>query len=436
MQSWRWTRLALGAAVLAVVAIAAAGLAQAVAEPDAAPLGTDRAMPCGGNHWTVAWLSPPQSSSLGRPDDAPGGLADGTARTFVDQSLRMIVTPHVAGGALRVHLGNRYGTAPLALSAVSIGTQSGGAAVDPSTLRALTFSGERSVVIPVGGDLVSDALFAVVHPFEKLAVTFTVSGAAPLDLHQWGQQTSYVAAPHSGNHADDASGAAFVEQVQSAFAVAAVDVLAPRYVGAVVAIGDSITDGIGSTPSADRRWPDELTHRLLDASTQLAVVDAGIGGNHVTTTTPAPAIGEPMIDRVERDALEHAGVTDLVIFGGINDLFNAGDGVDVATALIDGFRQIIRAAHDADVNVTLATITPANLAPAKEAARRTVNEWIRTNRDVDHVVDFDRVVRDPNAPARLRPSFDAAMAHLTDAGYQTMSNAFDLKDFQGTGCRS
>ncbi|MEA3056167.1 MAG: hypothetical protein QOD30_1599 [Actinomycetota bacterium] len=436
MQTWRGTRLALGAAVIAIAAVAAAGLAQAVAEPDGGPVGTDRAMPCGGNHWTVAWLSPPQSSSLGRPDDVAGGLADGTARTFVDQSLRMIVTPHVAGGALRVHLGNRYGIAPLMLSAVSVGAQSGGATVEPGTLRALTFNGERSVVVPVGGEAVSDALFVAVRPFEKLAVSFTVSGSAPLDLHQWGQQTSYVAAPHSGDHADDASGAAYVEPVESAFGIAALDVLAPRYVGAVVAIGDSITDGIGSTPSADRRWPDQLTHRLLDASAQLTVVDAGIGGNHVTTTTPAPAIGAPMIDRIERDALEQAGVTDLVVFGGVNDLFNASEDVDVASALIDGYQHIVRAAHDANVRVTIGTITPADLTPAKEPARRAVNEWIRTNREVDHVVDFDRVVRDPKTPSRLRPSFDAAMAHLTDAGYQTMSNAFDLKDFQGTGCRS
>ena len=265
MRIWRGTRLAIGAAVIAVAAVAAAGLAQAVAEPQHGPYGTDRTMPCGGNHWTVAWLSPPQSSSLGRPDDGPSGLVDGTARTFVDQSLRMIVTPHIAGGALRVHLGNRYGTAPLTLSSVSIGVQSTGAAVDPATLHPLTFDGERRVVIPAGDEVVSDALFVPVHPFEKLAVSFTVAGAEALDLHQWGQQTSYVAAPHTGDHADDASGAAYVERVGTSFAVAAVDVLAPRYVGAVVALGDSITDGVGSTPGADHRWPDQLTRRMLDA---------------------------------------------------------------------------------------------------------------------------------------------------------------------------
>jgi lysophospholipase L1-like esterase len=436
VHTWRGTRLALAAAVIGVVAVAAAGLAQAVAEPDSGPYGTDRAVPCGGNHWTVAWLAAPQSSSLGRPDDGEGGLADGRARTFVDQSLRMIVTPHAAGGALRVHLGNRYGSVPLTLSSVSIGAQTGGAAVDGSTLHAVTFSGERSVVIPAGGEVVSDALFAPVQPFRKLSVSFTVPGAAPLDLHQWGQQTSYVSAPQSGDHADDTSGAAYVEQVETSFAVAAVDVLAPRYVGAVVALGDSITDGVGSTPGADHRWPDQLTRRILDATAPLTVVDAGLGGNQVAGTTPSRDVGAPMTDRVERDVVEQAGVTDLVLFGGVNDLFTAADGLDVARGLIDGYREIIATAHAANVRVSIATITPAGLAPAKEAARQTVNEWIRTSRVVDRVIDFDRVVRNPDDPTRLRPSFDAAMAHLTDAGYQTMADAVDLKDFQGTGCRS
>jgi lysophospholipase L1-like esterase len=422
--------------VLAVLAVAAAGLARAVAEPDGGPYGTDAAMPCGGNHWTVAWLSVPQSSSHGRPDDVEGGLVDGTARTFVDQSLRMIVTPHVAGSALRVHLGNRYGATPLSLAAASIGAQTRGPAVEPATLRPLTFSGERQVVIPAGGEVVSDAVFVPVEPFQKLAVTFTVPGAAPLDLHQWGQQTSYIAAMQSGDHADEASGAAFVEEVDSSFGVTALDVLAPRYVGAVVALGDSITDGVGSTPDADHRWPDELTRRFLATSTPLTVADAGLGGNQVGDTAPSQAVGAPMVDRVQRDALDQAGVTDLVVFGGVNDLFTAAGDADVARRVIDGYRQIISDAHAAHVRVTLATITPAALAPATEAARREVNEWIRTSREVDRVVDFDRVVRDPEDPTRLRPTFDAAMAHLTDAGYQTMANAVDLDGFQGTGCPS
>jgi lysophospholipase L1-like esterase len=435
VRTWRGTRLALAAAAVAAVAVAAAGLAQAVAEPDGGANGTDRAMPCGGNHWTVAWLSPPQSSSLGRPDDAEGGLIDGTSRTFVDQSLRMIVTPHVAGGALRVHLGNRYGTAPVSLSSVAVGAQARGAAVDPRTQQPLTFDGERAVVIPAGAEVVSDALFAPVEPFRKLAVSFTVAGATPLDEHQWGQQTSYVARPQSGDHADDAGGSAYTEAVDASFGVTAVDVLAPRYVGAVVALGDSITDGVGSTAGADHGWPDELSRRFLDATTPLTVVDAGLGGNQVVDTAPAVAVGAPMTDRVERDVLEQAGVTDLVLLGGVNDLVSAPAGTDVARGVVDGYRRIIQAAHASDVRVTIATITPAGLPPAKEAARQAVNEWIRTNREADRVVDFDRAVRNPDDRSRLRPSFDAAMAHLTDAGYRALANAVDVRDLQGTGCR-
>lgn len=435
MRTFRGNRAAALVGAVVVTLLGAAGLAQAVAEPPRTR-GTDRALPCGGDHWVVSWLSPPQSSSLGRPDDVEGGLADGSARAFTNQSVRIITTPHVAGSAIRVHLGNRYGTAPLTLSSVTIGARALDAAVAPGTIQSLTFGGRREVVIAVGTEAISDPLFVDVRPFQKLAVTFAVAGTAALDYHQWAQQTSYVAPVGSGDHAAEAGGSAFTEEISSTYAVTAIDVLTRREVGGVVAIGDSITDGIGSSPNTDRRWPDQLARRALDTSTPLGVVDAGIGGNHVASGRPERAIGDAIEDRIGRDVLEQAGVTDVIVLAGINDLFTAPEGTDVTTAVIRAYRGIIKAAHAAGVRVTIATITPASLPYAAEQARRAVNAWIRTNGDTDRVVDFDAAVRDPNQRDRLRPSFDAAMAHLTDAGYAAMAKSVDLNALQGTGCRS
>jgi lysophospholipase L1-like esterase len=375
---------------------------------------------CEGSHWVAAWTAPAQSSS------AP-------ARTFSDQSVRAIVTPHTAGSALRVHLGNRFGTSSLTIDAATVGAQSKGAAVAAGSLRTLTFGGASEVVIAPGDDAVSDPLFLDIAALRNLLVSFHVAGTAPLDYHQWAQQTTWVA---GGEHTAEDAGAAYTEELTSSYGVAAVDVLTSRAVGTVVALGDSITDGIGSSPTPNRRWPDQLARRLLTSSTPLSVVNAGIGGNRVAAdgATARDATGPSAVHRVTRDALSQPGVTDLVVFEGINDISTSQPGDDVAGTVIDGYRAIIDAAHAAGVRVIGATITPAALVGEKEAARQTINRWIRTSGELDGIVDFDAAVRDPGNPTHVPRAIDAGYAHLTDAGYRSLANAIDPRLFQGTGC--
>ena len=391
---------------------------------------------CTGEHWVAAWTASPQSSSLGRPDHVDFGLADGTARAFDDQSLRMIVTPHVGGSALRVHIGNRYGAGPLVIGAATVGIRSTGGAIVSESVRSITFGGSREARVARGGEAISDPVYVAVRAFEELAVSVHVASPASLDYHQWAQGTNYVTPVASGDHTDDASGSAYQEEVTSSYAVAAVDVLAPRSTGVLATIGDSITDGVGSSPDTNRRWPDALARRMLLGDAGLSVINAGIAGNHVATSglTSVAAIGPSAAQRVGRDALSQAGVTDLFVYEGINDIFKADPGADVASKVITGYRAIVASAHAKGVRVSASTITPAAMTGEKEAARQAINQWIRTSGAFDAVVDFDAVVRDPANPASVQPAFDAFLAHLTDAGYRALADAVDPNTFQGTGC--
>lgn len=386
---------------------------------------------CQGEHWVGAWLAAPQASSLGRADDV-----DGPARTFVDQTLRMIVSPRTAGDALRVRLGNRHGIAPVVVDAATVGLRRAGAALVPGSVRALTFAGESSIVIAPGAEVTSDPLFAPVRAFEDLAVSFHVAGPAVVDQHQWAQSTQYASPASSGDHAADVRGDAFTEELTGWFGVSALDVLAPRTVGTVVTLGDSITDGIGSSPDRDRRWPDVLARRFAAAGTPLSVVNAGIAGNHVVTSglRSDAAIGPSARERVDVDVLRVFGATDLFVFEGINDIYKAEPSVDIAAHLISGYEEIIERARAAGLRVIGATITPAALTGEKEAARLAVNEWIRTSGAYDAVVDFDAVARHPGDPSRVRSEWDAHLAHLNDAGYQALAHAVPLDAFQGASC--
>jgi lysophospholipase L1-like esterase len=421
-------RLLAAAALLAVLAL--------VTVPAVQGSVTDRPDACDGTHWVAAWLAAPQGSSLGRADDAPFGEADGLARSFTDQTLRMVVTPSTAGSAVRVRFGNRFGVAPVAVQSASLATRADGASAVAGTLRPLTFDGVASATIPPLGELVSDPLYVDVDAFRDLLVSLHVAGPAVLDHHQWAIGAEYAAPTGTGDRAGDEAGAAFTETLSGVYAVAGLDVLAPRSVGAVVTLGDSITDGVGSSPDRHGRWPDVLARRLAAAGRDLAVVNAGIAGNHVVTSGlgSATAIGPSARERLHLDVLAQAGVTDVVVFEGINDVFMSAAGDDIVSRLIAGYGAIVTDAHAAGLRVIGATMTPASLSAEDEAARLAVNDWIRTSGTFDSVVDFDEVARDPSSPTRLRPEWDAGMAHLNDAGYAALADAVSLDTFTGTGC--
>jgi lysophospholipase L1-like esterase len=389
---------------------------------------------CSGDHWVGAWASPPQSSSLGKPDDHPLGLVDGEARTFDDQTVRIVVVPKAAGSALRVRLSNRFGPSAVTFGAATVGARASGAELVSGSVRALTFAGAASVTVPSGAEVVSDPVAMPVRAFAALAVSVHVSGPAPLDFHQWAAATHFVTAPGAGDHTADETATPFVERVTSTFAVTGVDVLAPRAVGAVVTLGDSITDGVGSTSDLDRRWPDALARRV--APLGLSVVNAGMGGNHVVVdgNVRPDAVGPAAVDRFALDVVAVPGATDVILFEGTNDLGNADPSVDTAANVIAGYRSIITQARAAGLRVIGATITPADRTDFREDLRHRVNEWIRTSGELDAVVDFDAVVRDPARPWTVRDGLYAGFAHLTDEGYAVLAAAIEPSIFQGTGC--
>lgn len=377
--------------------------------------------PCSGRHWVTAWTSPPQD----------------TSGPFHDQTLRTITTMTAAGAALRITLSNRFGTAALEVDDVHIARHAAGAAVVPSTVRQVTFSGTAAAVVPPGGEAVSDPLPFEVATGDDLAVSFHVVGPAGLDRHLQSLRTHYATAPGAGRHGGEVSGDAFTVETRSSFVVTAVDVEAAAAVGAVAVLGDSITEGIGSSNGADRRWTDVLARRLRGRS---AVLNLGIGGNHVARAFALPDgdgvlhdFGPAAADRVAPDVLHRAGVTDLVVFAGINDVFTQLDD-DVPAAVIEAYRRIVDEARRSGLRVLGATLTPASLPADKEADRLRINTFIRSSGLFDAVVDFDRAVADPTDATRLVPAFDADRVHLTDAGYERLGTVFPESLLQGTGC--
>jgi lysophospholipase L1-like esterase len=393
---------------------------------------------CAQPTWVAAWSAPPQASSAHQAPILPAGVEGRGPSVYENQTLRMVLTPAAAGSRLRIRLSNRFGSAPVTFGSVHVGHHAGGGAIVDGTDRTVTFAGSSSITVPSGGAVASDVIDLPVEPFTDLTVSIHVADATALDVHLFAQQTQFTTSRGAGDHTGDVGGGAFTERLASWLAVSALDVLAPRPIGVVVALGDSITDGVGSTPDADQRWTDQLARRLLaePGPSSLTVVNAGIGGNQITqgaSDVPPAGMGPGAATRFDTDVVEMTGVTDVVVFIGINDLY-APNSPDPAAAIIDGYRAIIDRARLAGLGVIGTTITPGGLAVEQERQRQAVNEWVRTEGSFDSVVDLDAVVRDPNRPAAVAPQFAADPVHLNDAGYAAVAGAFDLGSFEGARC--
>ena len=260
-------------------------------------------------------------------------------------------------------------------------------------------------------------------------------------VHYAAEQTSYVGA---GNQV--AADAIANPQTITAWAfLDGVDVEAPLNAGAVVAFGDSITDGSRSTPDTNQRWPNELAKRLLARKDhKLAVVDAGIGGNRILHDGVSNIrFGVNAMARFDRDVLEQPGVKYVILLEGINDLGHPGSSVPLtetvsADDLIGAMRQLIEKSHEHGVKIFGATLTPFEgtvfknyFSPEKDAKRKAVNEWIRTSKAFDGVIDFDKAVRDPANPDHVLAAYDSGdHLHPSDTGYKAMGDAIDLALFK------
>lgn len=420
---WRTLSAArmLSAAVAVLVAMAMV-VASAVLTTGPAAAEQDR----GSGRWTGTWTT---SMVAPVPDFFIPTWSDG----FDNHSVRQVIRVSRGGSAVRVRLSNVFGTTPLQLTGGSIGRAGEGASVLPGTLRPLTFGRSPSAVVPAGREAVSDTAPMRVSPLERLSVTlYFAKPTGPATLHPLATATSYRA---TGDHRFDRDGGAFGETTQSWYYLSGVDVSGRAGArGAVVAFGDSLTDGALSTLDANNRYPDELAERLVAAGRPMGVLNAGIGGNKVLTDTPG--FGDRATARFRRDALGQAGVRTVIVLEGINDIGGgeAAGAPVTAPQLIEGFRTLIRAARARGVKIIGATITPSKGCPYPgydtergKAVRDAVNHWIRTSGEYDAVVDLDRALGDPADPDRLRPEYDAGDAlHPNDAGMRAIADAIDL----------
>ena len=414
--SWPIRLGLLGAAVLLILAVTIALFA------DSRPAAAAR-HGSGGDGWVTSWSASPQVA-------APDTLA---AAGFDNQTIRDIIFTSVGGDPIRLELTNVFGALPLRVGHVTVAEAGSGAAVLPGTIHPVTYRGSASFQIPAGAQILSDPVAMRVSPLQDLAVSVYLPGqAAAATFHADAQQVNWVSA--AGDHADDSDAGAFTTPTLSWYYVSGLIVQAPGADGTVVALGDSITDGVGSTTGADARWPNDLARRL-DAlgSPTLSVADEGIGGNRVLIG--ARCCGASAEARFGRDALDQPGVRDVIVLEGINDIgFSAAalDGGVSAARIIAGYQQLIAQAHARGLRIFGATLLPfqgaGSYTAAGEATREAVNAWIRTSRAFDGVIDFDAVMRDPAHPLMLNPAYDSGdHLHPNDAGYQAMADAINLE---------
>lgn len=393
---------------------------------------------CVGPHYVASWAASPTDSIT--PVDASGGPVPLVVH---NQTFRMVVTPHLDGPLLRVHLSNRFGTTAVTFGHVTVADQVQRAKVTAPT--PVLFHGKATVTVPVGHDVVSDPVAFPVTAFKPVAISIHVPGpVGPPTKHWNANATSYQSAPGSGDLTDQSDARRFDAVTRAWFYVNALDVLAPPDVRSVVAFGDSITDGfVGSTPMSvpadisvadtNMRYPDVLQRRLLAKRSPISVVNAGVGSNRLLTSGEPLLLGPSGLARFQRDALQQSGVTGVILLEGINDLgFPPGADAD---AMISGYKDVIAQARRAGVKIWLGTIVPASdalvdgvlLAPASERNRQVINRWIRGQHMADGIVDFDAVMRNPVNPAVMRSEYASPdRLHPSTAGYRAMGDAVDL----------
>jgi lysophospholipase L1-like esterase len=363
---------------------------------------------------------------------------------FTNQTLRQVVRTSIGGSKARVVLTNAYGTGPMTIGAAHIALRDKDHMIQPSG-RPLTFSGRPTVTIPANAIVYSDAVDLAVPQLADLAIDLYLPGttntAATLTMHGGALQTSYVS--ETGNHAGKAT-LPTVGRTQSWFLLSRVDVAAADSVGAVVAFGDSITDGARSTADTNNRWPDHLAKRLLTQGIRMGVLNMGIGGNRVLSEGAVPpgsdvrAVGAGInaLARFERHVLSHPGVTHVIVLEGINDIGNARQNpTPTAEDLIAGHKQLINQAHARGLKIYGATLTPfwgaAYYTEVGEAKRQALNEWIRNGKAYDGVIDFDKATRDPGDPKKFLEKYDSCdYLHPGDAGYKAIGDAIDLSLFK------
>ena len=359
---------------------------------------------------------------------------------FYGQTVREIARLALGGSSLVLRFSNEYGTTPVVLDSVTVARAAESGRVEPLTTQKVTFGGAQGTTIYPGAPCFSDPVEMTTTPLCRLAVSYYSPGFIPIATHHLeAQQTAYVSVP--GNFV--ATEQIIVQQTTTShYLLSSIQTQSDARSRAIVCIGDSITDGYGSSIDTDRRWPDLLAERLQQRPElrHVAVLNQGIGGNRLLHCRR----GDLLLARLDRDVFNLRHVSHLIVLEGINDIVwpntvLAGPQEVVSAAeIIAGYKQIISRARLAGLKVLLGTLTPFEgtlpqfphggyFTPDKERIRQSVNRWIRSDSGADGVIDFDATLRDAEHPSRLRPDYDSGdHIHPGDVGYRAMANAIDL----------
>jgi lysophospholipase L1-like esterase len=356
-----------------------------------------------------------------------GASADRVTGTLSEQTVRNVVHTSIGGSGLRISVSNAFGSQPITFGRAFVGVRDTGATVTPGSNRQVTFAGSPSVTIPPGAEVLSDPLPGEFAPQQDLAVSLYLQGdSGNVTGHNLAVATSYIST--AGDHAADESGEAFATTTNHWYWIDGVNLVEPGKVGAVVTLGDSITDGARSTPNTNSRWPDVLARRLGQRPDvrQMGVINEGISGNRLLVD----GAGVSAQARLDRDVLAKPGVETVILLEGINDI--GGGQATSADQVIAAYRQIIARVHADGECILGATLTPFQGAgyysEAKELIREAANEFIRTSGEFDGVIDFDQVTRDPDNPKSFLPLYDSGdHLHPGDTGYQAIGDAVNLK---------
>lgn len=390
--------------------------------------------PAPAKKWVGTWSTAPQLVEPRNMAPSPG---------LTDNSLRQVVEVSIGGDTLRVKFSNEFSASAVTMRSVYIAVSTGGSTVDTSTSKELTFNGNPEVTMDTGTAITSDPIAFDLRPRMQLAITiYYGQTSATVTGHPGSRTTSYIL-PGNATSRGDFTGAVTTDHWYN---INTIDVLAPSKAACVAILGNSITDGRGSTTNLQNRWPDIFSERLLKDSgmRDVGVLNMGIGGNCVL----AGGLGPTGVSRFDRDIINQSGVRWAIVFEGVNDIggvHSASAATTTANNLIAAYKEMIIKAHSNDIAIYGATITPfkgnSYYNQYSESCRESVNQWIRTSGNFDACIDFDKTMRNPQDTLSLVTSYQNDGLHPDSAGHRNMGesvdpNLFTEADTTATGVRS
>lgn len=379
-----------------------------------------------GKHWVATWATAEQVVEPHNCPPAPG---------LEGNSIRQIVQTSISGKVVRVKLSNEFSKVPVEINAAEIAlamTAGSSSDIDEKSQVSLTFGGSKSVVIEPGQLVTSDPVKFPMTTRQNVAITMHMGKASSTDVtgHPGSRTDSYIAVGQTSDFSGAVSTAHW-------YIINAIEVKAEKKACAIVALGNSITDGRGTTTNGQDRWTDNLSRRLLQnkKTSRISVLNMGLGGNCILNG----GLGPTARSRYPRDVFEQAGVKYVILFEGVNDLGGFGDAVKKADQIIEVWSQIANEAHERGIYVIGAPVMPFKgnnyYSENHEAGRQKLNEWIRTSDLMDGVIDFDAAMVDPEDPIRLNKLylFENDYLHPNAQGYIRMGDCIDLSLFEHKG---